>query len=134
MARLRKDGSIAGSDDEFDFSGAITGTPAADTFVIDQAALLAAVAPTPTVLQITGYSAAQGDIVDFSPQIPGTQLTEASLRAAVNPAGAAVQVLTDRGDWVSVAQLDGVTAGNTVNVQDGATDVVHHVQAAEWLT
>src|SRR5436190_1722090 len=52
--------------------GAVAGTPHADVFPLDIATVNAAVAPVPQPAQITGYSALQGDVIDFSAILHGS--------------------------------------------------------------
>jgi hypothetical protein len=119
---------------------AITGSQGADVFTVDIATLTAAVAPAPIVLEISGYSATQGDVIDFSAILIGSYAPLAAgdvqLRVTEN-AGATFATLdfnvgtAEKPHWVSLAKLDGVQVGDTVNV---AVDATHTVQLqSAWL-
>jgi hypothetical protein len=112
---------------------AVAGTPGADVFPLDYAALLAAVAPLPTVAQISGYSAAQGDVVDVSAILRGSYapLTADNAQVRVSEDASAAFATVDfnvgtaaNPHWVALAKLDGVQAGDAVNVVLDATHTV----------
>jgi hypothetical protein len=114
-------------------SPAVVGTPGADVFPLDYAALLAAVAPAPTVAQISGYSAAQGDVVDLSAVLRGSyapvtaESTQVRVTADASAASATLDLNVGSAQnthWVALASLDGVLAGETVHV---ALDASHTV-------
>jgi hypothetical protein len=119
---------------------AVTGTPNADVFPLDIGTLTAAVAPTPALAQISGYSAAQGDVVDFSAILRGSYAPmtadSAQLRVTADTSGAFATLDFNVGTaqnphWTALAKLDGVHVGDAVNV---ALDAAHTVQLhAAWL-
>jgi VCBS repeat-containing protein len=102
----------------------LVGGAGADTFVFDQLPQATA-APAP-VAHIADYSAIQGDTIDLSALMSGTQgmkATEGMLVRAHEDASdsfATVQVNTAAAQggahWVDVAQLDGVHAGDAISV------------------
>jgi len=119
---------------------AVAGTPGADVFPLDIWTLMAAVAPTPEVVQISGYSAAQGDVVDLSAVLRGSYapLTAETAQVRVTEDASAAFATLDFNagsaqdpHWVALAKLDGVQAGDTVSV---ALDATHTVALqSTWL-
>lgn len=119
----------------------VVGTPGADVFAVDIATLNAAVAVPPAVLPITGYSAAQGDVIDFSAILRGSYapLTPDSTQLRVTEAASGNSATLDfnvgtaqHPHWVALAALDGVHAGDTIKV---ALDANHTVELhSAWLT
>lgn len=117
---------------------AAIGTPGADVFPLNIATLNAAVAPAPQFEQITGYSASQGDVIDFSAILHGSYapLTPdtTQLRVTASSASATLDFnigTAEHPHWAALATLDGVHVGDTVNVALDASHTVH-LQAA-WL-
>ena len=118
----------------------VTGTPGADVFVVAIATLTAAVAPTPALAEISGYSATQGDVIDFSAILRGSYapLTadSAQLRITQDASGTFATLDFNVGTaqdphWTALAKLDGVQIGDAVNV---ALDATHTVQLnSAWL-
>ncbi|MEJ0075774.1 MAG: cadherin domain-containing protein [Alphaproteobacteria bacterium] len=116
----------------------VVGGAGADAFVFDQAVLTA---PAAQVTHIADYSAMQGDIIDVSaivtlpPVMRGAPApTDADMvRVAEDASGAfATLQVSNAGQWTAVAQLDGVHAGDAVNVVLDATHAQHQLHAA-WL-
>jgi hypothetical protein len=112
---------------------AVAGTPGADVFPLDIATVMAAVAPTPVVAEISGYSASEGDVVDLAAVLRGSYapLTADSAQVRVTEAASnAFATLdfnvgsTQNPHWVALAKLDGVQSGETVNVVLDATHTV----------
>jgi len=119
-------------------AGMAVGTPHADVFPLDMATLNAAVAPAPQPALITGYSALQGDVIDFSAILHGSYAPLTPDTAQLRVAASATSTTFDfnigtaeRPHWTALATLDGVHVGDTVNVALDATHTVH-LQAA-WL-
>jgi hypothetical protein len=118
---------------------AAVGTPGADVFPLNTATLNAAVAPAPQLAQITGYSASHGDVIDFSAILHGSyapltpDTTQLRVTASSTSATLDFNIGTaEHPHWTALATLDGVHAGDTVNVALDATHTVH-LQVA-WLT
>jgi VCBS repeat-containing protein len=120
----------------------LVGGAAADTFVFDQAPQPTASAPA-AAAHIADYSAAQGDTIDLSAitgGLSGPYVTDAMLiRAAEDGSGAfaTLQVNVPNGvdrneHWVDIAQVDGVHAGDTLNVVLDPSHAPHQIHA-EWL-
>jgi hypothetical protein len=114
----------------------VTGTSGADSFVMDPSTILVQQAQTQPIAHVVGYSAAQGDTFDFSalaqtnlPSGLAAALASGDFRVAEDASGtfATLQVHDGAGasDWLSVAQLDGVHAGDPVNVALDAAHVAH---------
>src|SRR5262249_58889770 len=82
---------------------------------------------------VVGYSAEQGDTLDFSalaqasmPSGVAAALASGDLRVAEDAGGAFATLQVHNGsDWLSVAQLDGAHAGDAVNVTLDAAHVAH---------
>ena len=117
---------------------AAVGTPGADVFPLNIATLNAAVAPAPQLAQITGYSASQGDVIDFSAILRGSyapltpDTTQLRVTASSTSATLDFNIGTaEHPHWTELATLDGVHAGDTVNVALDATHTVH--LQASWL-
>ena len=116
----------------------IAGGAGADTFTFGAGVLGA---PAASVTHIADYSALQGDIIDLSAIVSlppmqvgggGGQLIEA-VRVAEDSSGAFATLQVDNaGHWTEVAQLDGVHAGDAVNVVVDQTQTQHQLHAA-WL-
>lgn len=114
----------------------ISGTPGADVFPLDYAALVAAAVPAPTVAEISGYSAAQGDVIDVSAVLRGSYaaLTAESAQLRVSESANAAFATLDFNvgtaqtpHWVALAKLDGVQAGDAVSVVlDAAHTITLH--------
>ena len=112
----------------------LTGGSAADKFVFDSAALADAKATTPVFDRVTdcdqgnsgSYSAAEGDQIDLSALLSAAynhgsgQPVNSLVRAVTSGSGANLQVDTDGAangaNWVTIAQLDGLHGGDTLNV------------------
>jgi hypothetical protein len=129
----------------------LAGGGGADTFVFDQTPQPTASAPAAPA-HIADYSALQGDSIDVSalltltqapadpaapPAPPGLKPSDAMLVQAQEDASgtfAILRVNTDGGygDWVEIAQLDGVHAGDAINVVLDPTHAVHQIHA-DWL-
>jgi hypothetical protein len=118
---------------------ALAGTPGADVFPLDIGTVMAAVAPVPTLVQISGYSAGQGDVVDVSAVLRGSYAPLTADSAQVRVAEAASNAFAtldfNAGSaqdphWVALAKLDGVQAGETVNV---VLDASHTVELHSTL-
>ena len=119
---------------------AVSGTPGADTFALDIATVQAAVAPSPVLAEISGYSAAQGDVIDFSAILRGSYapLTPdtTQVRVTEDASGSFATLdfnagTTQNPHWTALARLDGVQLGEAVNV---ALDATHTVQLhSAWL-
>jgi hypothetical protein len=112
------------------------GTAGADAFVLDASVVASAAGFGLALPHIEGYSAAQGDTLDFSAltpaELPGglaAALASGDVRVAEDASGAyatlQVHAGTGADDWSSVAQLDGVHAGDAVNVALDAAHVLH---------
>ena len=115
-------------------SDVLTGGPDADIFVFDTAALTDARAATPVFDHIADYdqgntgsfSAAEGDQIDLSTLLSAAynlgngQPVSSLVRAVASGGGADLQVDVDGAangvNWVTVARLDGVQSGNTLNI------------------
>jgi hypothetical protein len=117
---------------------ATVGTPDADVFPLNIATLNAAVAPAPQIAQITGYSASQDDVIDFSAILRGSyapltpDTTQLRVTASSTSATLDFNIGTaEHPHWTELATLDGVHAGDTVNVALDATHTVH--LQASWL-
>lgn len=118
----------------------VTGTSGADTFLVHTGTLAAAVATPPTIPQFSGYSAAQGDVIDFAAMravafiasTPDSSLVRVT--AEPNASFATFEFnfgTAEHPNWTALAKLDGVHTGDTVNV---ALDATHTVQLqAAWL-
>jgi hypothetical protein len=104
-----------------------------------------------TAAHIADYSALQGDTIDVSalltrtqsdpaapPAPPGLRPSNAMLVQAQEDASgtfATLRVNTDGGyggHWVDIAQLDGIHAGDVINVMLDPTHAVHQIHA-DWL-
>jgi len=119
---------------------AIAGTAGADVFVLDKVALAFATAPVPAPVQIAGYSAAQGDVLDVSGilRVPPGLLSAETVPLRVTEDGSAafstleLSLGSQPGSlWIALAELDGVLAGDAVNV---SLDATHTVElTAGWL-
>jgi hypothetical protein len=116
----------------------VAGGGGADTFIFGQGVLTA---PAASVTHIADYSALQGDIIDVSAIVTlppivrgGPAPTDADMvRVAEDTSGAfATLEVSGGGHWTAVAQLDGVHAGDAVNVALDATHTPHQLHAA-WL-
>jgi len=111
----------------------LTGSAGADTFVFDAAALADATAPLPIFDRITDYdqsggtfSTGEGDQLDLSALLStafnhGSGQPIASLvRAVASGTGANLEIDPDGtangANFVTIARLDGIHAGNQVNV------------------
>jgi hypothetical protein len=112
---------------------ALSGTPGADVFALDIGTVMAAVAPVPTLVEISGYSAAQGDVVDVSAVLRGSYapLTADSAQVRLTEAASNAFATLDLNvstaqspHWVALAKLDGAQAGDTVNVVLDASHTV----------
>jgi len=119
---------------------AIAAASEPDIFVLDKSTLANAMAVPPSVRPIPDYKAAEGDLIDFSSllQVSFTPLTPdgVQLRVAEDASAAfATLQLNVRSAadpfWTTVARLDGVHAGDAVNVALDATHTVH--LSAGWL-
>jgi Ca2+-binding RTX toxin-like protein len=130
----------------------LTGGGGADHFVFDHNAWADATASTPQIDHVTDYSAAQGDVFDFSTLTSAFHNSSASdvdlVRAVEDASGkfATLQINTSANgsidpymlptiapaattaSWVSVAQLDGVHASDPVNVLVDSHSAVHLAQ------
>jgi hypothetical protein len=117
----------------------LVGGAGADTFVFDQ------VLPQipASVTHIADYSALQGDTIDVSALLTATQgmkLTDAmQVRASEDASGSfsSLQVNAGAGwnsgdQWVAIAQLDGVHAGDAINVIIDPSHGLHQIHA-DWL-
>jgi glucose/arabinose dehydrogenase len=103
-----------------------TGGAGSDIVVFDATALAAAKAQTPLFDRITDYSAAGGDQIDLSALLSPAynhgsgQAVATLVRAVVSGTGVNLQIDTDGAangaHWTTIARLDGVHAGNGVNV------------------
>jgi Ca2+-binding RTX toxin-like protein len=120
----------------------LAGGGGADTFVFDQAPQPTASSPA-AAAHIADYSALQGDTIDLSAitgGMTGPYVTDAMLiRAAEDGSGAfaTLQVNVPNGvdrdeHWVDIAQLDGVHAGDALNVVLDPSHALHQIHA-EWL-
>jgi hypothetical protein len=101
--------------------------------------LAAADAPAP-VTHVTDYHFAEGDSFDFSAltsQFHATGFDDSMIvRAVEDPSGgfATLQVNNvegashGRGNWVSIAQIDGAHAGDAINVLVDSHSAVHLAQ------
>jgi hypothetical protein len=99
----------------------LAGGGGADTFAFDPAILTAPAAP---VTHIADYSAAQGDVFDFS-ALQVADATKVRVLEDASNAFATLQVQAAGAaadSWINLAQLDGVHAGDPVNV---ALDAAH---------
>jgi large repetitive protein len=112
---------------------AAAGTSGADVFALDRGAVAAAMATPPSPVQIQGFSAAQGDKIDFSAVLAASyaplSADSAQLRVT-DHGGAAASLEFNVGNashafWVSLAQLDGIHASDAVNVSLDAAHTVH---------
>jgi hypothetical protein len=110
-------------------------------FLVHTGTLAAAAAQPPTIAQFSGYSAAQGDVIDFAAMrsvsfIPDNP-TGSQLRVVESAGGQSATFEFNSGSaqnpaWTALANLDGVHAGDTVKVAVDATHIVElHVA---WLT
>jgi hypothetical protein len=138
---------IAGTagNDTIDFGAGgniVTGGSGADAFVFDQVPQPTAPAPA-AVSHVADYSALQGDTIDLSAitgGMTGPYVTDAMLiRAAEDGSGAfaTLQVNVPNGidrneHWVDIAQVDGVHAGDALNVVLDPSHALHQIHA-EWL-
>ncbi|MEA2878649.1 MAG: large repetitive protein [Hyphomicrobiales bacterium] len=112
---------------------ATTGTSGADTFVLDRGTLAAATATPPAPLQIQGFNAAQGDTLDFSAVLAASYapLSADTVQLRLTDHGGAAAALefnvgaANHAFWVAVAQLDGIHAGDAVNVSLDAGHTLH---------
>jgi hypothetical protein len=118
---------------------ALSGTPGADVFPLGIGTVMAAVAPSPTLVQISGYNAAQGDVVDVSAVLRGSYAPLTADSAQVRVAEAASNAVAtldfnvgtaQNPHWVALAKLDGVQAGDTVNI---VLDTSHTVELHSTL-
>ena len=103
----------------------LTGGGGADRFVFDSFALTDATASTPQIDHVTDYSAAQGDTIDLTAIFSALSATSnlSSLVHATEDASGTfttVQINTassgQAAHWVNIAQLDGISVGDTINV------------------
>jgi len=117
----------------------VAGGAGADTFVLEQA-ILSTSAP---VTHIADYTALQDDLIDLSAlalaptplQVGGGGAGQPidQVRVAEDASGAfAALEVNNAGHWTEVAQLDGVHAGDAVNVVVDGTHQQHQLHAA-WL-
>lgn len=119
---------------------AASGTAGADTFALDIKILTAAVAQPSVLAEISGYSAAQGDVIAFADILRGcyAPLTPETtqLRVTEDASGTFATLDFNAGSaqdprWTALARLDGVQLGDAVNV---ALDATHTVELhAAWL-
>jgi hypothetical protein len=113
----------------------LTGGAGADRFVFDQAALADATGSMPKLDHVTDYSAAQGDVLDFS-ALQSTASGEPSIFVHADASGGFATVQIDLGTagshhLVNIAVLDGVHAGDVVTV---GLDPTHTLSLhAGWL-
>jgi hypothetical protein len=122
--------AIAASDPH---QSATTGTSGPDVFVLDRGTVTAAMATPPSPVEIQGFSAAQGDKIDFSAVLAASYapLSADSAQLRVTDHGGAAAALefnvgnASHAFWVSVAQLDGIHVGDAVNVSLDAAHTVH---------
>jgi hypothetical protein len=119
---------------------AIAGTPGPDVFVLDKTTLAAATAVPPSFPLIPDYKASEGDLIDFSSlsQVSYAPLPAdaVQLRVAEDASAAFATLQLNVGSvanpfWTTVAQLDGLHAGDAVHVSLDATHTVH--LSAGWL-
>jgi hypothetical protein len=118
----------------------VSGTPGADTFALDIATVQAAVAPSHVLAEISGYSAAQGDVIAFADILRGSYapLTPdtTQLRVTEDASGTFATLDFNAGSahdprWTALAKLDGMQLGDAVNV---VLDATHTVQLhSAWL-
>jgi hypothetical protein len=100
--------------------------------------MVGAQATTPPVLltHIADYSAAQGDIIDVSALVtPGSGASQVQVHEDASNTFATLQVSSDPAhgsQWISIAQLDGVHAGDAIDVIVDATHVPQQIHA-DWL-
>ena len=115
-------------------SDVLTGGPDTDIFIFDTAALTDARAATPVFDRIADYdqgdagsfSAAEGDQIDLSALLSTAynhgngQPVSSLVRAVASGGGADLQIDVDGAangvNWVTVARLDGIQSGNTLNI------------------
>ena len=115
-------------------SDVLTGGPDTDIFVFDTAALTDARAATPVFDRIADYnqgstgsfSAAEGDQIDLSTLLSAAynhgngQPVSSLVRAVASGGGADLQIDVDGAangvNWVTIARLDGIQSGNTLNI------------------
>jgi subtilase family serine protease len=130
-----------GDDSLLGGSGAdiLTGGPGADTFVFDQTALADAHASPAVLDTITdddqgnsgSYSSAEGDQIDLSALLSAAynhgsgEAVGSLVRVVESGTGANLQIdpdgTTNGSNWVTIARLDGIHAGEAVNVILDAT-------------
>jgi hypothetical protein len=119
---------------------AIAATSGPDIFVLDKSTLADAMAFPPSVRPVPDYKAAEGDLIDFSSllQVSFAPLTPDAVQLRVaEDSGATFATLQlnvrSAADpfWTTVAKLDGVHAGDAVNVALDATHTVH--LSAGWM-
>jgi VCBS repeat-containing protein len=117
------------------------GGAGADNFVFGPAILQPTASAPAAAAHIADYSALQGDTIDVSALLgyaQGMKVSDAMLAHAQEDASggfATLQVNTDAGhggNWVDIAQLDGVHAGDVVNVVLDPARATHQIHA-EWL-
>ena len=119
---------------------AIPAAPGPDIFVLDKTTLSAATAVPPSIALISDYKASDGDLIDFSSllQISYAPLSAdaVQIRVAEDVSATFATLQLNVGNaanpfWTAVAKLDGVHAGDAVNVLLDATHTVH--LSAGWL-
>jgi len=116
------------------------GTSGADTFLVHTGTLAAAVAQPPAIPQFSGYSAAQGDVIDFtairSVAFVADKPDSSQLRVVEDTSGQSATFQFNFGTaqnpaWTELAKLDGVQLGDTVKVAVDATHILELHSA--WL-
>jgi Ca2+-binding RTX toxin-like protein len=103
-------------------SDKLTGGAGADIFIMESDALHDSQASPAFVDEITDYNAKEGDQVDLTLAISSAGASPSAVAVRVVPAatGAILQIDLDGAangqNWLSMANLDGLHAGDTVNV------------------
>jgi len=103
-------------------SDKLTGGAGADIFIMESDALHDSQASPAFVDEITDYNAKEGDQVDLTLAISSAGASPSAVAVRVVPAatGAVLQIDLDGAangqNWLSMANLDGLHAGDTVNV------------------
>jgi hypothetical protein len=134
------DAAVANTIDAGHGGQTLVGSAGADNFVF--AHLDVGATTPPPLTHVVNYSFAEGDTFDFSAltsQFHYSDLADASLlRVVADPGGFATLQISTSGtiggqeaQWTSVAQLDGIHAGDDVSVLIDSHAAVHaaHLQA-----